>query len=58
MKKHAITKDYILFIGSSERDQENVEKISQLSAARNVKGVINGSMDIGHLFRLKLALAE
>lgn len=59
VKKYANSKDYIVFITSSESDHENEENISQLFAAKDVKGtiiapVINGSVEIDHLFRLKM----
>lgn len=59
IKKYANSKDYILFIASSESDHENEENISQLFASKDVKGVIiapviNGTVEIGHLFRLKM----
>ena len=59
IKKYANSKDYILFIASSESDHQNEENISQLFAAKDVKGVIiapviNGTVEIGHLFRLKM----
>jgi LacI family transcriptional regulator len=58
IKKYANSQDYILFLASSESDHENEENISQLFASKDVKGVIiapviNGMVEIGHLFRLK-----
>ena len=59
IKKYANSHDYILFITSSESDHQTEENISQLLAAKDVKGVIiapviNGTVEIGHLFRLKM----
>jgi LacI family transcriptional regulator/LacI family repressor for deo operon, udp, cdd, tsx, nupC, and nupG len=59
IKKYANSKDYILFIASSESDHQNEENIAQLFAANNVKGVIiapviNGTVEIEHLFHLKM----
>ena len=59
IKKYANSKDYILFIASSESDHQNEENIAQLFASNNVKGVIiapviNGTVEIEHLFHLKM----
>jgi len=58
IKKYANSKDYVLFIASSESDHANEENISQLFASKDVKGsiiapVINGKVEIEHLFSLK-----
>lgn len=59
VKKYANSKNYILFITSTESDHSSEEAISQLFAAKDVKGaiiapVINGNIEIKHLFRLKM----
>lgn len=59
VKKYANSRNYILFIASSESDHQNEENIAQLFATNNVKGVIiapviNGTVEIEHLFRLKM----
>jgi LacI family transcriptional regulator len=59
VKKYANSRDYILFIASSESDHQNEENITQLFAANNVKGVIiapviDGTIEIEHLFHLKM----
>jgi len=59
IKKYANSRDYILIIASSESDHQTEEDISQLFAAKDVKGVIiapviDGTVEIGHLFRLKM----
>ena len=59
IKKYANSRDYILFIASSESDHQNEENIAQLFSANNVKGVIiapviNGTIEIEHLFHLKM----
>ena len=59
VKKYANSKDYIVFISSSESSHETEENISQLYASKDVKGaiiapVINGTIEIDHLFRLKI----
>jgi LacI family transcriptional regulator len=59
IKKYANSRDYILLISSSESDHQTEENISQLYATKDVKGVIiapviNGNVEIGHLFRLKM----
>jgi len=59
IKKYANQKGYVEFIASSEADHQNEEAITQLFTSKDVKGaiiapVINGSIEIEHLFRLKL----
>ena len=59
VKKYAKSKGYIDIISSSESDHENEEEITQMFSSKDVKGaiiapVINGSVEIDHLFRLKL----
>ncbi len=58
IKKYANSKEYVLFIASSESDHDNEENITQLFSSKDVKGVIiapviNGTVEIDHLFRLK-----
>jgi len=58
VKKYANSKNYVLFISSSEGKHKNEENISQIFSSKDVKGaiiapVINGKTEIEHLFRLK-----
>ncbi|UCD37633.1 MAG: LacI family DNA-binding transcriptional regulator, partial [Fidelibacterota bacterium] len=59
VKRYANSKGYIEFLASSEYNHENEEEFTQLFAAKDVKGVIiapviNGTIEIEHLFRLKM----
>lgn len=58
IKHYANSKNYILFIASSEGDHDNEEHISQLFTNKDIKGaiiapILNGTIEIDHLFRLR-----